>query len=316
MTNEAEKAEKKEVSIIVPFYNEGESVKAFFQAVIPILRRMEHSFQILCINDGSEDNTLERLLEMKKEHPEIKIIDFSRNFGKDAAITAGLDLSEGNCVIPMDCDLQDPPELLIDMIEKWNEEGVDVVLARRTDRSADPMIKRVTAELFYKIYNRLSDPKLPENVGDFRLMSRKVVDALKVFPERRRFMKGLFAFVGFSTAVVEYKRPGRNSGTSRWSYLKLWNYAVDGITSFSTFPLKVSTYLGLLVTALSMSRGIWILFRTMVFGVDIPGYASLIVAILFLGGIQLTCLGVIGEYVGRIYIESKQRPLYIIKEII
>jgi glycosyltransferase involved in cell wall biosynthesis len=200
------------------------------------------------------------------------------------------------------------------MIKKW-EEGFDVVLAKRTDRSEDTIIKRITARLFYKICNLLSDLKLPENVGDFRLMDRKVLDVVKTFPERKRFMKGLFAFAGFKTAIVEYKRPERHMGTSKWSYWKLWNYALDGITSFSTFPLKVSTYFGLFVTLLAFARGIWILFRTIFLGIDVPGYASLMVAILFLGGVQLMSLGVIGEYIGRIYIESKQRPLYIIKDI-
>jgi glycosyltransferase involved in cell wall biosynthesis len=305
----------KDVSVIVPFYNESEAIASFFQTIIPILKRMKLTFEIVCVNDGSKDGTLDLLIAAKKEYPQIKIVDFSRNFGKDAALTAGLDLAAGKCVIPMDCDLQDPPELIIDMIAKWRE-GFDVVLAKRTDRSDDTLAKRATAGLFYKIYNLLSEPKLPENVGDFRLMDRKVVDALKSFPERRRFMKGLFAFAGFKTAIVEYKRPERNAGSSKWSYLKLWNYAIDGITSFSTFPLKVSTYFGLFVTALAFTRGVWIFFRAIFFGIDVPGYASLTVAILLLGGVQLMSLGVIGEYVGRIYIESKQRPLYIIKEII
>jgi glycosyltransferase involved in cell wall biosynthesis len=267
------------------------------------------------VNDGSKDDTLKSLVEFKKKHPEIKILDFSRNFGKDAAISAGLDFAEGRCVIPIDCDLQDPPELIIEMLEKWKE-GFDVVLAKRVDRSKDSIMKRITSGLFYKVYNMLADLQLPENVGDFRLMDRKVVEKIKTFPERKRFMKGLFACVGFKTSIVEYKRPERNQGTSKWSYWKLWNYAIDGITSFSTFPLKISTYFGIFVTLLAFVRGIWIFFRTLLFGIDVPGYASLIVAILFLGGVQLISLGIIGEYIGRIYIESKQRPLYIIKDVI
>jgi glycosyltransferase involved in cell wall biosynthesis len=258
---------------------------------------------------------LDLLKDFKKKHSQIKILDFSRNFGKDAALTAGLDFSEGKCVVPMDCDLQDPPELIIDMIKKW-QEGFEVVLAKRVDRSEDSLTKRVTAGLFYKICNLLSDLKLPENVGDFRLMDRKVIDALKTFPERKRFMKGLFAFAGFKTAVVEYKRPKRRKGVSQWSYWKLWNYAIDGITSFSIFPLRVSSYFGLIVTLLAFALGGRIFFRTIFLGIEVPGYASLMTAILFLGGVQLMSLGVIGEYIGRIYIESKQRPLYIIKDII
>ncbi|MDR1333702.1 MAG: glycosyltransferase family 2 protein [Holosporaceae bacterium] len=304
------------VSLIVPFYNESDSVGVFFGTIIPILKQTGAEFEIVCVNDGSEDDTLEQLKKLKDQHKEIKIINFSRNFGKDAALTAGLEFSEGDCVIPMDCDLQDPPELILDMLKKWKEEKSDIVLAKRKDRSEDPFIKRVTAEFFYKIYNIVSDLPLPENVGDFRLLDRKVVDIIKTFPERKRFMKGLFAFAGFKTSTVEYKRPERNRGTSKWSYWKLWNYAIDGITSFSTFPLKFSTYFGLLVTLLAFVRGLWIISRTIFLGIDVPGYASLSVAILFLGGVQLISLGVIGEYVGRIYIESKHRPIYIIKEIL
>jgi glycosyltransferase involved in cell wall biosynthesis len=305
----------KDISIVAPFYNESESIGAFFKAVIPVLKRTKLSFEILCVNDGSKDDTLKTLVAFKKKYSQIKIINFSRNFGKDAALSAGLDFAEGKCVVPIDSDLQDPPELIVDMLKKWKE-GTEVVLAKRVDRSDDTVLKRATAGLFYKIYNLLSDPQLPENVGDFRLMDRKVVDAIKSFPERKRFMKGLFAFAGFKTSVVEYKRPERVAGSSKWSYFKLWNYAIDGITSFSTFPLRISTYLGLFATALAFARGSWIFFRAMFCGVDVPGYASLTVAILFLGGVQLISLGVIGEYIGRIYVESKQRPLYIIREII
>lgn len=304
-----------DISIVVPFYNESESVEIFFAKVIPILKESRCSFEILCINDGSVDSTLEQLIKIKEKHNEIKIIDFSRNFGKDAAMTAGLDFAEGKCVIPMDCDLQDPPELIVEMIEKWRA-GFDVVLAKRCDRTRDGFFKRVTAGLFYKIYNWMSDFPLPENVGDFRLLDRKVVDILKTFPERKRFMKGLFAFPGFKTAFVEYKRPERKKGESKWSYWKLWNYAIDGITSFSIFPLKICTYFGIFITLLAFGRGTWILFRVLFHGIDVPGYASLMVAVLFLGGVQMISLGLIGEYVGRIYMESKQRPIYIIKNLI
>jgi len=306
---------KLDISIVVPFYNESESVDIFFEKVIPVLKKSKCSFEILCINDGSVDLTLEQLIKIKKKHKEINIIDFSRNFGKDAAITAGLDFAQGRCVIPMDCDLQDPPELIIEMLKKWKE-GFDIVLARRCDRSADGFFKKLTAGLFYKVYNWISDFPLPENVGDFRLLDRKVVDILKTFPERKRFMKGLFAFPGFKTAAVEYKRPERKKGETKWSYWKLWNYAIDGITSFSTFPLKICAYFGVLVTLLAFGRGAWIFFRVLFYGIDVPGYASLMVAMLLLGGVQMISLGVIGEYVGRIYMESKQRPIYIVKNII
>jgi glycosyltransferase involved in cell wall biosynthesis len=287
----------------------------FFKKIIPVLRKIECSFEILCVNDGSKDGTLQKLIESKSNNPEIKIIDFSRNFGKDAAMTAGLDYADGDCVIPMDCDLQDPPELIIEMVEKWRN-GAEVVLAQRIDRSKDSFLKRVTSGLFYKSYNWLSDFPLPENVGDYRLIDRKVVDVVKKFPERKRFMKGLFAFPGFKSAYVKYKRPVREKGNSKWSYWRLWNYAIEGITSFSITPLRIWTYFGIFVTSLAFVRGIWILFRALFFGIDMPGYASLTVTMLFLGGVQLISLGLIGEYIGRIYMESKQRPIYVVRDII
>ncbi len=242
-------------------------------------------------------------------------MNFSRNFGKEAALTAGIDFAEGKAVIPMDCDMQDPPELIPQVIEKWKN-GADVVLAKRADRSNDNFLKRTTAKWFYKIYNWLSEIDLPENVGDFRLMDRKVVDAVKNLREQKRFMKGLFAFVGFKTVIIEYKRPRREKGETSWSYWKLWNYAIDGITSFSTFPLKVCMYVGFLVTTVSFLKGLWTIYRTLFFGVDVPGYASLMTAILFFGGLQMFCLGIIGEYIGRIYTETKQRPIYIVRDFI
>lgn len=306
-----------EISIIVPFYNEAESVPLFFSKIIPILDKTECSFEIICVNDGSEDATLKKLLAEKNERPEaaIKIVNFSRNFGKDAAMTAGMDFSKGKCVIPMDSDLQDPPELIIKMINKWKE-GFDVVLGRRSNRAKDSFWKRITAKMFYDVYNSIAYYPIPKNVGDFRLMDRKVVDVIKSFPERTRFMKGLFSFAGFKTAYVDYVRPNRKKGSTKWSYWNLWNYALDGITSFSTFPLRVCSYVGLLVVLLAFARGFWITCRVLFEGVDVPGYASLMVAILFLGGVQLIFLGVIGEYIGRIYIETKRRPIYIIEEII
>ncbi len=304
-----------DLSIILPCYNESESIDDFFNKVIYELHKTKLSFEIICINDGSIDNTLEKLVIKKQKIPQIKIIDFSKNFGKDAAMTAGLDYALGNCVIPMDCDLQDPPELLLPMIEKWRN-GSLVVLAKRIDRSDDSFTKRITAGLFYKIFNKLSDIEIPENVGDFRLLDRKVVEVIKNFPERKRFMKGLFALAGFEPSYVEYKRPKRNKGNSKWNYWKLWNYAIDGVTSFSTFPLKISTYFGIIITMLAFIRGSWILIKVLCFGIDVPGYASMMSAILFFGGVQLISIGIIGEYVGRTYIESKQRPIYIIKQIL
>ena len=302
------------ISLVVPFYNEEESIDIFFETIIPILQNVNLQFEIICINDGSNDDTLFHLLEKKKIVPQIHIINFSRNFGKDAALTAGIDFAHGKCLIPIDCDLQDPPELIIEMIKKW-QSGADVVVAKRVDRSSDECIKKITASAFYKIYNYISELKLPENVGDFRLIDRKVIEVLKQFTERQRFMKGLFSFAGFNVECVEYSRPLRARGITKWNYWKLWNYAIDGITSFSTFPLKISTYFGLTVTALAFLRGLFIIFNSIFNGIDVPGYASLMIAVLFFGGVQLISLGIIGEYIGRIYLETKQRPIYIVKDI-
>ena len=215
----------------------------------------------------------------------------------------------------MDCDLQDPPELIFDMIKKW-EDGFGVVLGKRADRSDDTWMKKTTSSLFYKLSKHLMSVDLPSNVGDFRLMDRKVVDEIKKLKESTRFMKGLFAYAGFKTTYVEYKRPERCAGKTKWNYWKLWNYAIDGITSFSTVPLKIMSYVGVLITLLAFVRGAWIACRALFFGIDVPGYASLMVTMLFLGGIQLLGLGIIGEYIGRIYTETKQRPIYIVKDII
>lgn len=305
----------KKISLIVPFYNEEDSIDSFFNTVIPILEKTEMCYEIVCINDGSKDKTLDNLLKQKHNNQQIKIVDFSRNFGKEAAITAGLDFAAGDCVIPIDCDLQDPPELILEMLKKWNS-GFDIVLGKRIDRSEDTFFKRLTSWGFYKVCRRLMDVELPPNVGDFRLMDRKVVEEIKKMRERTRFMKGLFAYAGFKTACVEYKRPERHIGKTKWNYWRLWNYAIDGITSFSTVPLKIMTYTGLLVTILAFSRGLWIICRVLFAGIDVPGYASLMVAILFFGGVQLLGLGIIGEYVGRIYTETKQRPIYIVREVL
>lgn len=304
-----------DISILVPCYNESESVQVFFDKVVPIVISTDKTFEFICVNDGSQDDTVAKLLQIKQYVPQIKIVNLSRNFGKDAALTAALDISQGRCVIPIDCDLQDPPELICQMVQKW-EEGYDVVLGKRVDRENDTFWKRITAMGFYRICNWLSDIKIPNNVGDFRLMDRKVVDEIKHLRERVRFMKGLFAFAGFKTAYVEYKRPERVRGESKWNYVKLWNYAIDGITSLSTFPLRMSTYIGFFVAFFAFIWGAIILSKVLIKGIDVPGYPSLMVAIAFFGGVQLMSLGIIGEYIGRIYIETKQRPIYIIQEIL
>ncbi|RAM65152.1 bactoprenol glucosyl transferase [Herbaspirillum rubrisubalbicans] len=303
----------KTISLLVPFYNEGGGVETFARSISAILEQIPcYAFEIVCIDDGSKDSTLAELLAVQRRDPRFTIIELSRNFGKEAAMTAGIDSASGEAIIPIDADLQDPPELIGQMIELW-EQGAEVVLARRIDRSSDSYLKRKTATLFYRFHNALSGIKIPENVGDYRLMDRVVAEAIKQLPERQRFMKGLFTWVGFKTVTLDYKRQARQVGATKFSGWKLWNFALEGITSFSTAPLKVMTYLGAMGTLITSLYAIYIVIKTLVHGVDLPGYASLLVAILFIGSLQLIGIGILGEYIGRIYMESKQRPIYVVR---
>ena len=303
------------VSLVVPVYNEVETVALFVKRVREVFDTLESvRIEVVFVNDGSLDGTLERLLECQRQDPRIRVLDLSRNFGKEAALTAGLQAAQGHLVVPIDVDLQDPPEIILDMIAKWRE-GYEVVLGRRINRDSDSWAKRVSATWFYRIHNWIAEPVVPENVGDFRLMDRVVVDALGELPESRRFMKGLFAWVGFSTAFIDYVRPERAAGSSKFNGWRLWNFALEGLTSFSTVPLRIWTYLGGFVALLSFLYGLLILARVLIFGVDIPGYASVFVAVAFLGGLQLIGIGVIGEYLGRTYLESKHRPVFLIRHI-
>lgn len=303
-----------ELSIIVPMYNECLSLECFFSEIEEVLENEKYNYEIICINDGSDDSTLADLFIHRKRNPAIKIINFSRNFGKEAALTAGLNHCSGQAVIPIDADLQDPVELIPKLVAKWKE-GYDVVYATRTSRGKDNPLKRMTAFLFYIIYNLISSRPIPANTGDFRLIDARIVDIIIQLPERNRFMKGLFNWVGFKQTGIEYTRHKRRSGTTKWNYWKLWNFALDGITSFSTLPLRVCTYLGLLVSATAFIYMSFLIIRTMIHGVDVPGYASVMVVVLMIGGIQLTFLGVLGEYLGRVFQETKQRPLYIVSDI-
>jgi len=277
------------------------------------MQNVQRPYEIIFINDGSIDNTLNVLLKAKSKNPQIRILNLSMNFGKEAALTAGLEHAIGEVVIPIDADLQHPPEIIIEFIKKW-EEGFDVVVGKRTVRTGEGVVKKLTAKYFYKFHNQISDVEIPYNVGDFRLMSRKVIEALKRLPENQRFMKGLFAWVGFNTAVVEYEQAPRAAGKTSYNGWKLWDFALDGITSFSTLPLRIWMYIGFLISFLSFLYGSAIVINTLILGVDTPGYASMITVILFLGGIQLIGIGILGEYIGRIYKETKKRPLYIIEK--
>ena len=307
-------AQRPLVSIVTPFYNEGEGVKHFYKVMAKTMEKLpDFDFEIVCVDDGSRDDTLEQLIAISKTDPRVTVLEFSRNFGKEPAMTAGIDATSGDCVIPIDADLQDPPALIAEMLKKW-QEGAEVVLAKRVDRSTDSYAKRTSALIFYRLHNALSNLKIPENVGDYRLMDRVVVDALKRLPERQRFMKGLFTWVGFKTVTVEYARDARVVGETKFSGWKLWNFAIEGITSFSLAPLKVWIYIGMVGAVFAFFYASFIVIRTLIFGIDVPGYASLLVVMLFFGSLQLISLGVIGEYIGRIYFESKQRPLYIVRK--
>lgn len=301
------------ISIVCPFFNEENMVDLFMKEITAVVNELNKPFEVVCINDGSTDNTLAKLLQAKKDYPNMKIINFSRNFGKEAALTAGLDYAKGEMIIPIDADLQDPPELIKDFIS-YREKGYDVVVAKRVDRSNDSISKKITAQLFYKFHNKISQTKIPDNVGDYRLITRKVLNAMQQLRENQRFMKGIFAWVGFRTATVEYKRDNRKAGKTSFNGWKLWNFALDGITSFSNIPLRIWLYIGTFISFLTFLYASFIIVRTLIWGVDVPGYASLLTVILFLGGIQLVGIGALGEYIGRIYMESKRRPLYIVDD--
>lgn len=304
----------KKISIIVPFYNEGEGVKFFYDSIHPVIDQItEFDFEVICIDDGSIDDTLLKLISVSELDNRFHVIELSRNFGKEAALTAGIDVATGDAVIPMDADLQDPPSLIPIMINKWAS-GAEVVLARRVDRRSESFIKRKSAEIFYRFHNFLSNIQIPENVGDCRLMDRVVVDALRKFRENNRFMKGLFAWVGFKTAVIDYARNPRKLGSTKFSGWKLWNFALEGITSFGSAPLKFFLYIGVLGALSTSLYAFIIILRVLIYGIVIPGYASLLVAILFFGSIQLIGIGMLGEYIGRIYMESKNRPIYLVRK--
>jgi glycosyltransferase involved in cell wall biosynthesis len=305
--------ESRLLSLVVPFHNEEAALHAFFARVVPILESIPATpFEIVCVNDGSRDGTLAMLLVEARRDARIRVIDLTRNFGKEAALTAGIDEATGDAVIPIDADLQDPPELIPTLVQRWRE-GAEVVLAQRVRRATDSYLKRVTAAAYYRVHNCLSDLKIPENVGDFRLMDRAVIHSLKQLPERHRFMKGLFAWVGYRTVIVPYEREARSAGHSKFSGWRLWNLALEGITSFSTMPLRSWTYIGSAIALGAFGYGAFIVARTLILGIDVPGYASLLSVLLFLGGIQLIGLGVVGEYVGRIYDEAKGRPIYLVR---
>lgn len=301
------------LSIIVPVYNEQESLHTFHQRLCASLAGMKNAkFEILYVNDGSTDGTLPLLLALMQKDGRVRILDFSRNFGKEAAMTAGLAQAKGEAVIVIDADLQDPPELIPGMV-RWWQAGFDVINMRRISRAGETWVKKATSWIFYKLMSRMGPVQLPSEVGDFRLLSRRAVDALKQMPERSRIMKGLFAWIGFPVKEITYHRDSRHAGKTKWNYGRLLNLGIDGITSFSVAPLRAASFAGVFSSVAAFAYGIFVIAKTMLLGDPVPGYPSLVVIILFLGGIQLLAVGVVGEYLGRMFIETKQRPLYFIK---
>lgn len=302
----------RKLSVVIPCYNEGANLEALFIRLTAVLERLDIAWEVVCVNDGSRDDTLERLIAVNAAEPRIKVVDLSRNFGKELALSAGLSHATGDCVVPMDADLQHPPELLPQLIAKWRD-GFDVVVAVRHARVGQGFRHRMFARSFYWIFDHLSEVKLPREAGDFRLMDRKVVEVINRMPERTRFMKGIFAWVGFRQTSIPYQQGERAGGNTKWGFLKLLRLSLDGLTAFSTFPLRVWSVVGMAVSGFAFVYIMIRLLRTMLYGIDVPGYESLLMTVLFLGGIQLITLGIIGDYLGRVFNEVKGRPLFIVR---
>lgn len=302
------------LSIVVPVLNEEESLAVFMEAITPHLEASAPQHEVIFIDDGSTDNTLARLKVLNASDPRIRYVSFSRNFGKEAALTAGLAHARGDAVVPMDVDLQDPPELLADFVRLWRDEGYDMVYGIRVSRDEDTRLKKLTANLFYRLFNSVTHSPIPGNAGDYRLLSRRLVDVLLKLPERSRFMKGLYAWAGFRATGVSYSRPARHRGTTKFNFWKLWNFALDGLVSFSTVPLRVWSYIGAGTALLAFLYIMVIVAGVLFTGRDVPGYASLMSVVLFFGGMQLLSIGILGEYIGRLFMEVKQRPLYVVEQ--
>jgi len=304
--------ERPVLSVVVPMHDESENVRPFYDRTRAVLDAIGEPWEIVCVDDGSRDDTLAQLIALHRADPRVAVIELSRNFGKEIALTAGIDAARGDAVVPIDADLQDPPELIPDLVARWRD-GYDVVYATRTERAGETWLKKATAAGFYQLMTHLAEIPIPPNTGDFRLMSRPAVDALCRMREQNRFMKGLFAWVGFRQYGLTYQRDPRLAGSSKWSWWRLTGLAIEGITSFSSAPLQLATWMGLAAAAFAFVYGGFRIVDTLLRGNPVAGYPSLMVVILFLGGVQLITLGIIGEYIGRIYQEVKRRPLYVVR---
>tara|TARA_B100001989_G_C24550333_1_gene474040 strand:+ start:2417 stop:3376 length:960 start_codon:yes stop_codon:yes gene_type:complete len=307
---------KEKISIIIPCYNEEEMIDLCHSSVCAVLDKLnDHETEIIYVNDGSKDNTYNKLLEIRKSDKRAIIINLSRNFGKEAAMTAGINNADGDAIIILDADLQDPPDLIPDLIKVWKKEDADVVYGQRVQREGETWVKKATARAFYRLMGYISNTEIPRNTGDFRLMNRRATDALIQLKERHRFLKGMFAWVGYKQVALLYSRAPRAAGNTKWNYFKLLDFALEGITAFSILPLRIASFCGFLISFFAFAFGGFIILKTLFFGADMPGYASLMVMITFLSGIQLLCIGILGEYIGRIFGETKNRPLYFIENI-
>lgn len=301
------------LTVVVPAYNESEGLREFHTRLAAVFDGMDLETEVLYVDDGSRDDTWAVMNALREGDARVSTLKLSRNFGKELALTAGLDHADADAVVVIDADLQDPPELIPTFVAHWRE-GYDVIYGTRASRAGETGFKKLTSSVFYRVMERLSQTPIPRDTGDFRLLSRRALDALKQVRERQRFMKGLFTWVGYKQLAVVYDRDPRHAGETKWNYWRLWNFAIDGITSFSGAPLKLATYIGLVTALLAFVFGLWVMAKALLFGDPVRGYPSLMVIVLFLGGVQLVALGVIGEYLGRLYVESKQRPLYLIDE--
>lgn len=302
-----------ELSLVIPVFNEGPNIEPLCERVIPILQRITQQWEIVFVDDGSSDDTMDFIRRRNEAEPRIGAVSFSRNFGKEIAIAAGLDHTRGEAVVIMDADLQHPPELIETFVARWRE-GYHMVYGQRTDREGESPAKRAFTRVFYNLFRRFGETELPEGAGDFRLIDKRGVEVLRALGERARFSKGLYAWIGFEHVGVPFTVEERQHGETKWSFRKLFRFAFDGITSFSTMPLRVWTYIGTLVSFLALAIAIYLMIRTLLFGTDVPGYPSLMVSVMFFSGIQLISLGVIGEYIGRIFAEVKRRPLYVVAD--
>lgn len=305
------------LAVVVPVFNEQEVLPEFHRRVAAVLDTLKMRTRVIYVNDGSTDATLEAIRQLAERDARVALVDLSRNFGKEIALTAGLDhadaAGDADAVVVIDADLQDPPELIPELVAHWRG-GYDVVYAKRTSRDGESAAKKATAYLFYRLIQKMCAVRIPEDTGDFRLLSRRAVSAVCRMREQHRFMKGLFTWIGYPQKAVPYRRAPRHAGLTKWNYWKLWNFALEGITSFSCAPLKVATYIGLASALGAFVVGSYIVLRTLMFGNPVPGYPSLLAAVMFLGGLQLLGIGVVGEYLARMFDESKQRPLYFLKE--